>query len=161
MFKIIGGDGRQYGPVSADQIRQWMAEGRASAKTMAQAEGSVEWKPLGQYPEFAASAAPPVMPATPPGGSPAPTFQPRQHVPSYLVPAIFSTICCCLPVGIVAIVYAAQVNTRLQAGDMPGALEASRKAQTWFWVAVVLGLLSTLLCVPLLRLHAFRMHRVW
>jgi hypothetical protein len=160
MFKIIGGDGRPYGPVSADQIRQWIAEGRANAQTLAQAEGSVEWKPLGQYPEFASSAAPPVMPPTPPG-APAPSFQPRRHVPSYLVPAIFSTICCCLPVGIVAIIFAAQVNTKLQAGDMPGALEASRKAQTWFWVAVVLGLLSTLLCVPLWRFHMLRMHRVW
>ncbi|MGD1020954.1 MAG: CD225/dispanin family protein [Verrucomicrobiia bacterium] len=161
MFKIIGGDGRPYGPVSADQIRQWIAEGRANAQTLAQAEGSVEWKPLGQYPEFFPAGTPPVMPSAPPSASPTPAFQLQQHVPSYLVPAIFSTICCCLPVGIVAIIFAAQVNTRLQAGDMPGALEASRKAQTWFWVAVVLGLLSTLLCVPLMRFHMFRMHRVW
>lgn len=160
MFKIIGGDGRPYGPVSADQIRQWIAEGRANAQTLAQAEGNVEWKPLGLYPEFAASAAPPVLSSTPTAAS-APSFQPRQHVPTYLVPAIFSTICCCLPVGIVAIIFAAQVNTKLQAGDMPGALEASRKAQTWFWVAVVLGLLSTILCLPLLRFHAFRFHRTW
>ena len=142
MFKIIGGDGRPYGPVNADQIRQWIAEGRANAQTMAQLEGSVEWKPLGQYPEFAASAVPPVMPSTPPPApAPAPGFQPRQHVPSYLVPAIFSTLCCCLPLGIVAIIYAAQVNTKLDAGDMPGALAASQKAMMWFWLAVVLGFL--------------------
>jgi hypothetical protein len=160
MFKIIGGDGRPYGPVSADQIRQWIAEGRANAQTLAQAEGGVEWKPLGQYPEFASAAAPPVMPPTP-ATPPAPTFQPRQHVPSYLVPAIFSTICCCLPFGIVAIVFAAQVNTKLQAGDMRGALEASEKAKIWFWVAVACGLISTLVCLPLLRFHAFRFHRAW
>ncbi len=163
MFKIIGGDGRPYGPVSADQIRQWIAEGRANAQTLAQLEGSVEWKPLGLFPDFASSATPPVMPSMPPTPpvSPAPAFQPRQHVPSYLVPAIFSTICCCLPFGIVAIVFAAQVNTKLQAGDMPGALEASQKAKTWFWLAVACGLLSTILCLPLLRLHAFRFHRAW
>jgi hypothetical protein len=159
MFKIIGGDGRPYGPVSVEQIRQWIAEGRANAQTLAQLEGSLEWKPLGQYSEFASSAAPPAMPPTPTPS--APTFQPRQHVPSYLVPAIFSTICCCLPFGIVAIVFAAQVNTKLQAGDMQGALEASRKAQTWFWLAVAFGLISSLACLPLLRFHAFRMHRVW
>ena len=66
MFKIIGGDGRQYGPVSADQIRQWIAEGRANAQTLAQAEGSVEWKPLGQYAEFAWPATSPVAASTPP-----------------------------------------------------------------------------------------------
>lgn len=160
MFKIIGGDGRPYGPVSADQIRQWIAEGRANAQTLGQAEGSVEWKPLGLFPEFAVSATPPVIPSTP-TAAPAATFQQRQHVHSYLVPAIFSTICCCLPVGIVAIVYAAQVNSKLQSGDMVGAIEASQKARTWFWVAVVLGLFSTICCLPLLRFHAFRFHRVW
>ncbi|MGO9245413.1 MAG: CD225/dispanin family protein [Verrucomicrobiia bacterium] len=165
MFKIIGGDGRPYGPVSADQIRQWIAEGRANAQTLAQAEGSVEWKPLGLFPEFASSAAPPVIPPTP-TAAPTPSFQPRQHVPSYLVPAIFSTICCCLPFGIVAIVFAAQVNTKLQAGDMAGALEASQKAKTWFWLAVVLGVLSlgllwTPWCLPFLRFHTFRFHRAW
>ena len=67
MFKIIGGDGRPYGPVSADQIRQWIAEGRANAQTLAQAEGSVEWKPLGQHPEFAPTAPPPIPPSMPPG----------------------------------------------------------------------------------------------
>jgi len=161
MFKIIGGDGRQYGPVSADQIRQWIAEGRANAQTLAQAEGGVEWKPLGQYPEFAPAAPPPFTPPTPPGAPPAPTFQPRQHVHSYLVPAILSTICCCLPFGIVAIVFAAQVNAKLQAGDMQGALEASQKAKTWVWLAVAFGLISTIVCLPLLRFHAFRLHRLW
>jgi hypothetical protein len=82
-------------------------------------------------------------------------------VHSYLVPAIFSTICCCLPIGIVAIVYAAQVNSKLQSGDMAGAIEASQKARTWFWVAVVLGLFSTIFCLPLLRFHTFRFHRIW
>jgi hypothetical protein len=162
MFKIIGGDGRPYGPVSADQIRQWIAEGRANAQTMAQLEGSMEWKPLGQYSEFASGTIPPVIPPTPTAATaPAPSFQPQQHVPSYLVPAIFSTLCCCLPLGVVAIIYAAQVNTKLQAGDIPGALEASRKAKMWFWLAVVLGIASSLLCLPLLRLHAYRFHRAW
>ena len=70
MFKIIGGDGRPYGPVSADQIRQWIAEGRANAQTLAQAEGSVEWKPLGQYPEFFPAGTPPVTPSVAPVAAP-------------------------------------------------------------------------------------------
>ena len=43
MFKIIGADGKQYGPVSVEQIRQWLAEGRAKPETLAQAEGSADW----------------------------------------------------------------------------------------------------------------------
>ena len=62
MFRIIGGDGRQYGPIEADKVRQWIAEGRANAQTMVQVEGSAEWKPLGSLPEFASSLAEAVVP---------------------------------------------------------------------------------------------------
>lgn len=52
MYKLIGTDGRQYGPASAEQIRHWLAENRVNAQTLLQAEGSTEWKPLGAFPEF-------------------------------------------------------------------------------------------------------------
>jgi TM2 domain-containing membrane protein YozV len=64
MYKIVGVDGRQYGPVGADEIRRWLAENRVNAQTLAQAEGAPEWKPLGTIPEFASEAKPvppPVM----------------------------------------------------------------------------------------------------
>ena len=53
------------------------------------------------------------------------------HVPSHLVWAILATLFCCLPAGIVSIVYAAQVNGKLTAGDLEGALRASNSAKTW------------------------------
>ncbi|HXB60059.1 MAG TPA: DUF4190 domain-containing protein [Candidatus Acidoferrales bacterium] len=55
MYKIVGADGRQYGPVNEDQIRRWIAEGRANAQTQALAEGAMQWKPLATFPEFAAA----------------------------------------------------------------------------------------------------------
>src|SRR5262245_43261368 len=65
MYKIIGGDGRVYGPISIEQLRQWIAEGRANAQTLAQSDGAVDWKPLGTFSEFAstfsAPNAPPVL----------------------------------------------------------------------------------------------------
>ncbi|MCL5096201.1 MAG: DUF4190 domain-containing protein [Candidatus Omnitrophica bacterium] len=64
MYKIIGADGREYGPVTAEQLRQWIREGRANADTRVQAEHSVEWKPLGGLPEFADAL--PKAPTTPP-----------------------------------------------------------------------------------------------
>jgi uncharacterized membrane protein len=57
MYKIIGADGNEYGPVTADQLRQWIAEGRANAQTKVQAEGSTDWKPLMDFPEFAGTSA--------------------------------------------------------------------------------------------------------
>jgi TM2 domain-containing membrane protein YozV len=53
MYKIIGTDGQQYGPIGADQIRQWIAEKRANAHTLAQSEGSADWRPLISFAEFA------------------------------------------------------------------------------------------------------------
>ena len=61
-------------------------------------------------------------------------------VPNYLVHAILATIFCCVPFGIVSIVYAAQVNSKLMAGDYAGAVDASNKAKTWFWVSFGIGL---------------------
>ena len=55
---------------------------------------------------------------------------------NYLVGAILATIFCCQVLGIVSIVYAAQVNSKWQAGDFEGARQASRNALTWIWVSV-------------------------
>jgi TM2 domain-containing membrane protein YozV len=54
MYKIVGVDGRQYGPVSAEEIRRWIVENRVNRQTLVQTEGVPEWKPLGSLPEFAA-----------------------------------------------------------------------------------------------------------
>jgi len=66
MYKIIGTDGRQYGPVNAEQIRRWLGENRVHAQTLVQTEGAPDWKPLSSFTEFTAdlNAVPP--PITPP-----------------------------------------------------------------------------------------------
>jgi TM2 domain-containing membrane protein YozV len=53
MYKIIGTDGRPYGPVNAEQIQRWTAENRVHAQTLVQAEGATDWKPLASIPELA------------------------------------------------------------------------------------------------------------
>jgi uncharacterized membrane protein YvbJ len=60
--------------------------------------------------------------------------------PNNLVFAIVVTVLCCLPFGIPAIVYAAQVNSKAQAGDMAGALESARRSRMWSWWALGVGL---------------------
>jgi hypothetical protein len=67
-------------------------------------------------------------------------MMPAVYVPNYLVFAILTTVLCCLPAGIPAIVYAAQVNGKLQAGDIAGAQLASKNAKMWCWVAFGAGL---------------------
>jgi TM2 domain-containing membrane protein YozV len=53
MYRIIGADGRQYGPITTAQLREWIVARRANAQTIAQLDGSTEWKPLGSFAEFA------------------------------------------------------------------------------------------------------------
>lgn len=65
MFTILGGDGQEYGPATAEQVRSWIAAGRANLDTKAKVAGSEEWRALGDYPEFSgAGGVPPVMSAT-------------------------------------------------------------------------------------------------
>ena len=65
---------------------------------------------------------------------------PSEVIPNYLWQAIVCTICCCVPLGIPAIVYAAQVNSKIAQGDIPGARQASNNARMWCWIAFGVGL---------------------
>ena len=79
-------------------------------------------------------------------------FQPTgTPPPNYLVFAILTTIFCCQILGIVSIVFAAQVNSKWNSGDTQGALDASRNAKMWAWIAfgsgLVLGLIAMILAL--------------
>ncbi|NQU09672.1 DUF4339 domain-containing protein [bacterium] len=67
-YMMVGGDGQEYGPIPADQLRQWVAEGRANGQTMVRPEGTETWVALGTVPEFADLFAAPAAgaPALPP-----------------------------------------------------------------------------------------------
>lgn len=64
---------------------------------------------------------------------------------NYLIESILVTIFCCLPFGIVGIVFAAQVNTKFEAGDYDGALKDSKEAKKWITWGFVSGLIVGLI----------------
>lgn len=66
---------------------------------------------------------------------------------NWLVEAILVTIFCCLPFGIVGIVNAAQVNSRISAGDYEGALRASREAGKWTKIGFFVGIAVVVLYI--------------
>lgn len=78
------------------------------------------------------------------GGQP----QLGEAIPNYLWQSIVVTLCCCLPFGIVAIIFAAQVNQKLAAGDVAGAREASKKAKMFVLIGV--GIWAVLMVLWLL-----------
>lgn len=59
MFLIIGADGNEYGPVSADELRRWLKEGRVNGQTKTRREGTSERQALSSFSEFAGLSAPP------------------------------------------------------------------------------------------------------
>lgn len=65
MYKIIGGDQKEYGPVSSDQIRAWLREGRVSLQTKVQSADGGDWKSLSEIPELAGATSPPITAAPP------------------------------------------------------------------------------------------------
>src|SRR5581483_613836 len=58
LYKIIGTDGKEYGPVTTDVLHQWIAQGRVNAQTRALSENATDWQLLGSLPEFAIYFAP-------------------------------------------------------------------------------------------------------
>ena len=67
MFHIIGGDGKEYGPITAAHIREWIQDGRVNLQTKAKLDRENVWKTLGDFAEFARQAAPaPTLPSAPP-----------------------------------------------------------------------------------------------
>jgi hypothetical protein len=53
MFQLLGSDGKEYGPITADQLREWIREGRAGGSTQVRRDSEREWRLLRTVPEFA------------------------------------------------------------------------------------------------------------
>lgn len=158
--------GQQQGPVDEEQMRRMFQGGQIVANTMVWCEGMANWQPLSSsslyasfaphgVPQSASSSASPLATTSQASVYQAPAHQggvasSTAPVPSYLWQSIAVTILCCLPAGIVAIVYASRVDGLNRLGDTAGALEASQKAKTWCLVSLVIGVAVTalLLIVP-------------
>jgi len=91
-YKIVGDDGKQYGPVAAEQIRQWVAEGRVERRTPVFVDGAKDWTFVGLLPEFAGFFS---------GGTPpaiAPPVRARKtsgFATAGMIFGVLSLVCCC------------------------------------------------------------------
>ena len=73
-YTIIGGDKKEYGPVTPEEVRQWIAEGRLDGHSLVRSENDTEWRPLSTFLEFAPALQPrsPTPPALQPIAPPLP-----------------------------------------------------------------------------------------
>jgi len=95
------------------------------------------------------SQAPSPIYVMPPGTQLPPRLPQPPMPPTFMVWAILATICCCLPAGIVAIIFSSQVSTRYFARDYEGARRASERTELWIIISIVTGIVTNALYMPL------------
>ena len=148
MYKIKGQDQKEYGPVDAAQVRQWISQGRADAQTLAQLEGTTDWRAdrwrlcgirRGQFTAAAAAASR----HSPPPDNTIATIIPYRNAPALIAYylGIFSLIPCVgFVLGIAAFILGI-IGLR-RARQYPEA-----KGKVHAWIGIILGGIVALLHV--------------
>jgi hypothetical protein len=90
MYKVIGSDGKEYGPITAAQVRQWIVERRLNNQSLIQPEGETGWKPLSFFPDFGTELAQISAPLVTTSAGPT-----NNMAIASLVIGIASWVCCC------------------------------------------------------------------
>jgi hypothetical protein len=151
MYKIFGADGKEYGPVSIEQMRQWIAEGRVNSQTRVQEAGAGLWKTAAEFPELgfapAARTAGGGVSSPPPLAAGQPAAQQNGLAITSFVLGLLSLVCLGLFTGIPAIICGHIAHNR--ARRSPGQYGGSGFAIAGFVMGYV-GFIITLLLAALL-----------
>lgn len=154
----INHNGVQTGPVELDAIKEM----KLTSKAYVWHAGLSEWVNITQVPELQgvyaveteqaeAVTGQPYQPVQQPASQPYQQpvdQQPMQPAvaepcpPTNLVWAIITTLLCCLPAGVVAIIYALKVQNKYREGDIEGAKRASEVGAWWCIASIILGILT-------------------
>lgn len=150
MYRIIGSDQREYGPITSDQVRQWIRERRLTAGSLAQAEGTTDWKRLSEFGDFAAALSLQGHIAPLPAG---PTLQAGSQNPmavAGLVCGVLGILCCsCGPAfGVLAIVFSALALNQVKQNPAQGGKHLAI-------AGLILGVIAVLEFAGLLMFGAF------
>src|SRR5437899_1651870 len=174
MYKIQGADQRQYGPVSADTLRQWIAQGRIIGSTLIQPEGATDWRPASQFPEFEealraapapAGGAPPRSPPPTPRPAPVPaaaagTAQPGKTSGMAIASLILAilTLPTCGIGGIIGLILG--IVSLVKISNSQGRLEGRGLAIAGICVSAIFMFLSPGFLLPALAKAKFRAQRI-
>jgi hypothetical protein len=154
MYKIIGADGKEYGPVSLEEIRQWITQGRINAQTRVQAAGATDWRTAAEFPEFgwaSAGGLPGAVPSSPPGPvGQALAPQSGLAITSFVL-GMLSLVCFGFLAGIPAVIcgHLARARARRSPGQYGGAGFALAGLITGY-----VGLVLSLVILPAMLLPA-------
>ncbi|CAM2107755.1 unnamed protein product [Caretta caretta] len=71
----------------------------------------------------------------------------QRNVPTYLALSIFNLLCCCLPLGIAALIFSLRVENATGTGDMERASQASRTARMLNIIGIVVGVIFLIIVI--------------
>jgi hypothetical protein len=134
MYKIIGADGKEYGPITVEQLKQWLTEGRVNAQTQVLAEGTADWSPLSEFPEL-------ITAAVPSSAIPGPAFQPGGVVATDQVKGPAMGLIVTAILGFVLQLFALVINVL---GVSIGSIQSGRNEA---WVNLFSGSIGIMSCV--------------
>ena len=145
-YQLIGSDGIEYGPASAEDVRAWIREGRASAKTMAKASDNPAWRKLGEIPEFAAAISQRAATA-PVGMAQGALPQPEQNKTARMgfILSVVSLMCCCAPLAPAGLIVSVIALVRINSG------KDLKEGYGFALAGIVIGVL--VIIIYLLALH--------
>jgi len=141
-YFVIDHQGKTYGPATLDDLNSWIQEGRIDPTMKVQDSESGETMPISRLPGINIQQNIPPRPLENVRYASSESFAQTRiatHIENHLAKAIISTLLCCLPLGIVAIVYSAQVDGHLRRGDYDEAKRCADSADTWANWSIGLG----------------------
>ena len=160
MYKIVGGDNKEYGPVTTEQVREWIVQNRANANTIVSFEGG-PWKPLSSFPEFSDLLKGGAVPVTPLVTHNAPNMFDEKRsnwlgIAGLVVGIVAMVPCCCMCPLLSVIAIVLGVIGLVQIQNNPDRYVTSRNIPI---AAIILGVLSIILFFAITTNPAFKEQR--
>lgn len=170
MYKIIGADNKEYGPVPLETMKQWISEGRANARTLVMVEGENYWRQLSTIPELAALLpsqsqyeAPPLPPYV---QTPPPQKQNTMALASFICGLLANILCCCFsgfPFNVLGVVFGIIALNQIKS-------DPSQTGKGMAISGIILGGFSLLIMISVgflflvseeFRDMLYRQHKMW
>lgn len=148
LYYYVNAAGQQAGPITRENFKN----NGITKDTNVWCDGMSGWTRAGDVPDlkylFNDINVPPIPPVPPVNTNTTPPPAPNQkdQCPNnYLVYAILSTVLCCLPTGVAAIIFSTRVDKQWAQGDKIGAQKSSEQAKLWCLISLGCGIISGML----------------
>lgn len=72
---------------------------------------------------------------------------PNNNLALAIIATVLSVLFCCIPHGLISLIFATQVNNKAASGDIQGAVNAAKQAKTWAIVSIAIALVGLVICI--------------